>query len=71
VLNRFISKPGNEYWHVMKRVINYYVLGIENYDIFLYKKKSIMYYFKDFNDVDWNTLKYIYKIKISTRLENS
>jgi hypothetical protein len=36
VLNRFISKPGNEYWHVMKRVINYYVLGIEKYDIFLY-----------------------------------
>lgn len=30
-----------------------------------------MYYFKDFNDVDWNTLKYIYKIKISTRLEKS
>ena len=30
-----------------------------------------MYYFKDFNDVNWNTLKYIYKIKISTRLEKS
>jgi hypothetical protein len=55
----------------MKRVINYYVLGIENYDIFLYIKKGIMYYFKDFNDVDWNILKYIYKIKISTRLEKS
>ena len=52
VLGRFTSKPGNEHWHAITKVMRY-LIGTKDSGLF-YKKKPIV--LEGFCDADWNTL---------------
>ena len=52
VLGRFTSKPGNEHWHAITRVMRY-LIGTKNCGLFYKKYPAVL---EGFCDADWNTL---------------
>ena len=48
VLDRFTSKPDNEQWHAVRRVMRY-LIGTKNCDLFYYKYHVVL---EDFCDAD-------------------
>ena len=52
VLDRFTSKPDNEHWHAITRVIRY-LIGTKNCGLFYKKYPAAL---EGFCDADWNTL---------------
>lgn len=51
-LSRFTSKPGNEHWHAITRVMRY-LFGTKTYVLFHKKYSNVL---EGLSDADWNIL---------------